>query len=72
MSLARQLLARKDDGLLFDVSYRYDSIINFEILETGPHTVVMSPPVLENKTDWFGDKTGRQDDYRLSVQEATE
>jgi len=52
--------------------YRYDSIINFEILETGPHTVVMSPPVLENKTDGFGDKTGRQGDYRLSVQEAPE
>ena len=69
---ARQLLARNDDGLLFDVSYRYDSIINFEILETGPHTVVMSPPVLENKTDGFGDKTGRQGDYRLSVQEAPE
>ena len=69
---ARQLLARNDDGFYTDVSYRYDSIINFEILETGPHTVVMSPPVLENKTDGFGDKTGRQGDYRLSVQEAPE
>ena len=57
---------------MFDVSYEFDSFIDFEILETGLHTVMVSPTLVENKNDGWGDKTDRRGTYRLSVQEAPE